>query len=358
MTSRFNEALKVVATLILAVVFLSSCGQALTVHDKNLSLIPQYFIRKSNETTSNTVIYSYNVAQMRSELEQFEKTDRMRNLLTLNWASFISLKEMPAGLDSLKMDGMSSCPRYDIQSVTPASDLKDFFRKKGFIEENSSSYSNFKRVYHKDEVKELPGTVCINGDGAVLVGSDNDVYKEAANLLVKGEELPVSDYKAIKEMIAELGEYSSIAFIFPFESFPARAERGSIPGFFNPKQLQDMIPSFNIWGRNQFIRQIGVGSKVIGSIEQVRICFLYLDEDGVQIDEENIKSALQSCPSSISGRNWMSKMGFENPTITTKGNKIVIDCVQSQHKTGKGSVTMDMLSIAEKMSDWGLFWRR
>ncbi len=347
---------KLATLLVLATVF-SSCGQA-SMHLKSLDLVPRFIVDNAVDNGQTIMIFSFNVPAMREGINLSGLSPKKaENAIGLVLAKALP-QDVPEALDPSKMEGVAVCTQRGLQGFTNQTGLFEHLKKNGFIEEDEGGAKFMSKKYRPEEIVDLAPFCAIFDGKAVQVTSENEAYKDAVKGLALGETQSVASHNTVAQVMNDIGDFDAVALVFPFDSYRAKAETGSILGKYRPNEQKNLVQSFDVWGRTEFIRIIAVGARRINDAEQVRMVFLYSDDAIAQEEERSLELAINALPSMIDGRPWMEHMGFGNPVIKREGTKIVLECDMVKRGDYKGLMTMVNLDVAAKTGDWGLLWRK
>jgi len=353
MANRF----KIILALFGSAVFILSCG-AQGQHAKNFSLVPSHLVQKSEETQNNMVIFSFDVKTMRETVKVTSRQPKVvAEQIGLVLSKAPSGKDYPPSLDPMKMEGFAICPQYDFQAMTNTEGLADFLSKNGYISEEDGKLKTYSRKYMPGETVELPPYQLVSGNGAIQVTTENKSVADYAKYLLDGEDDPVTGYSAVQEVVASLEDFPAIALIFPFESFAGKQDTRLIVSGLRPDELSEMAGSYKSWGRPDRIKMMGVGSKVEGLTETVKIVFLYKDEEAAEGDLEDLKNACLNARSVIDGTPWAAKMGLGRAVVTRDGK--IIEATFPLDRGGRSGYRFPQaLDVAFRIGDYGVFWKK
>lgn len=336
----------------------SSCTapQQATIHQKLLSMYPQYIVRKAFETGNNLFIYSFDIGSMKGN-QTVKNTTPMKVSQEL---ALVSAWEFPAQSgfkcdNPLNLDGFSACLYHDIQAFTPLLDFPEKMKSIGAItseSENGTTYA-IKAAKTKDE----PIYTKSSSDklAAIQTRSTKQTSQNAASLVVIGQDKPITDYDSVQICLRELEGYPAVTLAFLAESFAIKSEYKSIisPAK-SPSQLIGMQGVFKRWGRNEFISNAAFGSKWANGVETVKAIFVYRNPEKAQEDYDSLSKDITQIPSFLTGQAWYRRMNATTPQVGLKDSIITIE-FDMDEKNDSLQFPL-LLRSAEKTGDWGWLW--
>lgn len=327
-----------------------------TIHEKLLSLYPQYVVRKAFETGNNLFIYSFDIKSMKAGLQQKNTTP----VKASHELALVSAWEFPAQSNHkfenpLDLDGFSTCLYYDVQAFSPLLDFPQTMKKDGAIA-TESEYGSVYSLKAKDtKDKPVYTKSSTNSQAAIQTRSTKQTSQNTATLVVSGKDKPVTEFESVQICLQELNGYPAIAIAFLAESFAVKSEYKSIISpTKSPSQLIDMQNVFKRWGRNEFISNAAFGSKWTNGVETVKGVFVYQNRDKAQEDYETLQKDITQIPSFLTGETWYKRMNATVPQIGIKDSIVTIE-FDMDTKDDSFQFPLLLRSI-EKTGDWGWLW--
>lgn len=333
----------------------SSCGKHKTesVHQKLLSMYPQYIVTKAFQTNNNLFIYSFDVKAM-MEKQQItsdspQKTGHELALVTA-W-DFPKDKQFKCE-NPFEMAGFSSCLYYDIQAFTPVLDYPQYMKENGAITQET----NKGIIYSiKTEEKSPMTNSSSDSNTVVCTRSSKQPSKSAATMIVSGEDKSITEYESVLTCLRELEGYPAIVLGFLTESFAVKSDyKAIISPAKSPTQIIGMQDVFKRWGRNEFISNAAFGSKWANGVETVKGVFVYQNQEKAQEDFKTLSKDSTQISSFLTGDSWYKRMNMTTPQLDINGSIITIE-FDMDEKSDSFQFPLLMRNI-EKTGDWGWLW--
>lgn len=349
---------KLAFSLAAMVLLVSSCGKPKTesVHQKLLSMYPQYIVTKAFQTNNNLFIYSFDVKAMKEKQQiASDSPQKVGHELALVTAWDFPKDEEFKCENPSSFEGFSSCLYYDMQVFTPVLDYSQYMKKNGAISEQAGN--GFVYSIKTKDAKEKPVTIESSADSNAVVStkSSKQPSQNAATMIVSGQDKPITEYESVQTCLRELEGYPAIVIGFLTESFAVKSDyKAIVSPAKSPTQIIGMQDVFKRWGRNEFVSNSAFGSKWANGVETVKTVFVYQNQEKAQEDFETLSRDIAQIPSFLTGDSWYKRMNMTTPQLGIEGSVVTIE-FDMDKKSGSFQFPLLMRNI-EKTGDWGWLW--
>lgn len=337
-----------------------SCGASNSVIFNTLSLAPRSFVEESKERSSMLAMFVFDVPKMREQLGITRENPKGAEIgLGILTSKPFPTGTLPESFDSMKMQGFLSCPTYSMQAFTNTAGLNQYLSEKGFAQKTEDGVSIYALKMETNKLTELPQFCTIGDKGAVQIDRGDMGLGISAKETLSGKEDSALSYPFVSDIANALSDYPAMALVFPVESFLMRINGGGITsGLYGSWEQSDMVDQFKIWGRSHELEMVGIGSRMINNTEQVRFCFQYKTPEAASQDLDDLKIAVRSTPSLITGKIWMKNLKLTDPIFSMNGRQVFMDCDFEGRNQKEPFAFHRLFGITANLYDWGILWKK